>query len=67
MMARMMIRTAWRQYSAMPNENQLTYSDTFRYVRYAGATTIDMPKSAFSMKAVPSASVIIPMTYAISV
>jgi hypothetical protein len=51
-------------YSDTPNEKDGTYSDIFRCMRYAGATTMDIPKSAFSIKAVPNAKTTIPKKYA---
>ena len=42
------------------------YCDTLRCIRYAGATTIDTPKSAFSIREFPNARVSIPTKYASS-
>ena len=41
-------------------------SDSFRYTRYAGATTMLTPKSARAISAVPKAMVTCPIAYAAS-
>ena len=43
------------QYSAIPKLNHWTFWDILRCSKYAGATTIDIPKSAFSINAAPIA------------
>ncbi len=57
-------RKPWKTYSATPKEKNGKYGEIFKCKRYAGATIIDIPKLAFSNKAVPNANTIIPITYA---
>ena len=56
-----------KRYSAMPKVKNGSAALSFRYTRYAGATTIETPISAFSISTTPIASTISPRRYASSV